>query len=241
MIARWCISVFVVLLTLFGAVSQQQVAVPNQEIVLQFTDVELTSEDAKQTISIVKAQLEAFGVENIQIKITDNAKLKISYYCETDISSIKKIFAGENNLTLNYQNTSQDKDTSRSPSNDTNIIYNLDVYEIQSASDSGWDLDGTFTLEVEVKSDRFLDPNVFFSPVNLDFRNTNSIVKVVLTCSHKVPKFFVSSIVEELRFLKIIIIVFFNVLLIKGLGNFEFQMKVKFDYFLKIVYRFKLC
>lgn len=179
MIARWFIGVFVFLLTVFGVVSQQQITVPNQEIVLQFTDVELSSEDAKQTISIVKAQLEAFGVENIQIKITNNAKLKISYYCETDISFIKKIFAVENSLTLNYQNTSQDKDTSKLPSDDTNIIYNLDVYEIQSATDSGWGLDGAFTLEVEVKSDRFLDPNLFFSSANFNLRNTNSIAKVV--------------------------------------------------------------
>ena len=63
MFARWCISTSVFLLILFGAVSQQHLDVPNQQIVLQFTDVELTSEDAKQTILIVKEQLEALGVE----------------------------------------------------------------------------------------------------------------------------------------------------------------------------------
>lgn len=178
MIARWCLSAFIFTLTLFGVISQQQIAVPNQEIVLQFTEVELTSEDAKNTIASVKAQLLELGVENIKVKAQQNGKLKISYYSDAAISSIKSNFAKNNNVVLDYTSTNQDENSSKFPSEDHSISYNLDVYEIQSNSGTGWDLDGAFILDVEVKSDRFLDPNLYFLASNFDFRSSNSIVGV---------------------------------------------------------------
>ncbi|WP_298534321.1 hypothetical protein [uncultured Algibacter sp.] len=178
MIARWCISAFIFLLTLFGVISQQQIAVPNQEIILQFSDIELTSEDAKHTILIVRKQLEALGVENIQIKSQGNGKLKISYYCDADISSIKNSFAKAHNLDLNYQSGTTGRGASEFPSPENSIAYNINVYEIQSSSDSGWDFDGAFTLEVEVKSDRFLDPNINFSAGNLELKRLTQVSNV---------------------------------------------------------------
>ena len=178
MIARWCISTFIFLLTLFGVVSQQQVVIPNQEIVLQFTHIELTSDDVKQTILIVKAQLEALGVENIQVKAEENGKLKISYYCDTDIASIKNSFAEAHHLTLDYQSDKQGKESSKLPSEENRTSYNINVYEIQFGSDSGWDFDGAFASEVEVKSDRFLDPNVSFPAAHLNLNSSKNITKV---------------------------------------------------------------
>lgn len=178
MIARWCISVFVFLLTLFGVVSQQQFVVPNQEIVLQFTDVELTSNEAKQTILIVKEQLEALGVENIQVRTHENGQFKISYYCEKDIASIQKSFSQEHKLTIDYQTNNPGKASSKLPLDENSTSYNINVYEIHSGTDAGWDFDGTFTLEVEVKSDRFLDPNSSFSAFNPDHNTSNNIAKL---------------------------------------------------------------
>ncbi|MEC3906981.1 hypothetical protein VOI54_08110 [Tamlana sp. 2201CG12-4] len=166
MIARWCISAFIFLLTLFGVVFQQQVSVPNQEIVLQFTDVELTSDDAKHAIAIVAKKLQGLGAEHIQVKAGDNNTLKISYFSEVDISSIKRTFAKENHIVLDYTSSSQDRGASKLPSEDNTISYNLDVYEIQNTSNSGGDLNGAFGLEIDAKSDRFLDPNI-----NLFFKN----------------------------------------------------------------------
>ncbi|GGZ78776.1 hypothetical protein [Algibacter mikhailovii] len=179
MIARWCISAFIFLLTLFGVVSQQQRVVPNQEIVLHFTDVALTSEDAKQTILSVKEQLEAFGVENIQVKVHGNDKLKISYFCDADISSIKNSLAETHHLELPYQTGKEGNESKKRPSQDNHSAsYNLNVYEIQSGSDLGWDFDGTFTLEVEVKSDRFLDPNITFVAANCHDSSFSNRAKV---------------------------------------------------------------
>lgn len=178
MIARWCISTLIFSLTVFGVISQQQIAVPNQEIVLQFTDVELTSEDAKNTITIVKAQLLELGVENIKVKAQQNGKLKISYYSDVDISSIKRNFSKNNNVVLDYTSANQDEKSNKFPSDDNSISYNLDVYEIQKNSDSGWDFDDAFVLDVEVKSDRFSDPNLYFSVSDFDLGIASAIAGV---------------------------------------------------------------
>ena len=93
MMARWCISVLIFSLTLFGVVSQQQILVPNQEIVLQFEDVDLTSKQAENTVAIVKQQLQDLGAENIQVFSLENGKLKITYFSDSEVASIKETFS----------------------------------------------------------------------------------------------------------------------------------------------------
>ncbi|GAA4887149.1 hypothetical protein GCM10023311_08560 [Flaviramulus aquimarinus] len=159
MIARWSISILIFSLTLFGVVLQQKISEPNQEIVLQFEDVDLTSKDAENTVTLVKRQLQSIGAQNIQVLSLENGTLKITYYSDAGIASIKRIFSKENSLTLHIKSQTQDEESSDFPKKKGSIGYNLDVYEIQKGQDSGWDLDGTFTLEFEPKSDRFLDPN----------------------------------------------------------------------------------
>ena len=159
MIARWCISVLIFSLTLFGVVSQQQNLVPNQEIVLQFEDVDLTSKQTENTVAIVKQQLQALGAKNIQVLSLENGKLKITYFSDAEVASIKETFSEENNLALYITNQTYDSDSSSLPLEESNISYNLNVYEIQKGQDSGWGFDSAIGLEVEPKSDRFLDPN----------------------------------------------------------------------------------
>jgi len=159
MIARWCISVLIFSLTLFGVVAQQHILVPNQEIVLQFEDVDLTSKQTENTVAIVKQQLQDIGAENIQVLSLENGTLKITYYSDTEVAIIKETFSEENNLVIHLTTQTQDEDSSNFPFEESNISYNLDVYEIQNGHDSGWGFDGAIGLEFEPKSDRFLDPN----------------------------------------------------------------------------------
>jgi hypothetical protein len=163
MVARWCISILIFSLTLFGVVSQQQLAVPNQEIVLQFKDVDLTSEETEYTLAIVKRQLQDLGAQNIKVLASRAGKLKIAYYIDTDLASIKEIFSEENIIVLHLRGQSSSNDTGSFPSEDATIAYNLNVYEIQHGQHSGWDFDGAIGFEFEPKSDRFLDPNYLFA------------------------------------------------------------------------------
>ena len=185
MIVRWCISVLIFSLTLFGVVSQQQVLVANQEIVLQFEDVDLTSKQTENTVAIVKQQLQDIGAENIQVLSLENGKLKIAYYSDDDIASIKKIFSKENNLVLHLSSQTQNENSSEFPFEESNVSYNLDVYEIQKGHDSGWGFDGAIALDIEPKSDRFLDPN-YLSMQHIGYIYEDTLLQVAYKISREI-------------------------------------------------------
>src|SRR5690606_41545179 len=84
--AKWCIIVFIVAL-LFAA-NQQQNALPNQEIVLQFTNKEVTSADVLHAFEAVKKQLYIIGVNNLIVQVNINGTLKIYFYSKTDVDII---------------------------------------------------------------------------------------------------------------------------------------------------------
>jgi regulator of replication initiation timing len=159
MLARWCISVLILGLTLFGVVSQQQFMLPNQEIVLQFEDVNLNVHQTENTVTRVKQQLQRLGAENIQVLELENGTLKITYFSDADIASIRAKFSEENDLALQLTSHSKNSESSNLPVKDSNVSYNLDIFEIHKSQDSGWDFDGVISLEFKSKSNRFLDPN----------------------------------------------------------------------------------
>ncbi|WP_299220046.1 hypothetical protein [uncultured Aquimarina sp.] len=133
---------------------QQQTVVPNQEIVLEFTDIEITSLEAQNVITIVKKQLESIGVKNTRIsEELYNGKLKISYYSDADVESIKKILSEEQHVALDHvfydQNTSNDQ----LPLDKNSADYNLDVYKIQKSTDTDTDFNGIYVLEIKQKQD----------------------------------------------------------------------------------------
>ena len=175
MIARWCISVLIFSLTLFGVISQHQIAKPNQEIVLQFQDVHLTSKQTENTVAIVKQQLQDLGAKNIKVLSQGNSKLKITYFSNTDIISIKKVLSEDNCVALQLK--TQAKEPSNFPFQDNELTYNLDVFEIQKDQNSGWDLDGAISLEVEPKSDRFVDPNYLFIE-NIGYQYQENLLQI---------------------------------------------------------------
>ena len=96
--SRRYIGALIIVLTFLGVVYQQQNSLPNQEIVLQFTDAKVTSSETQNTIAIVKEQLQNLGADNIHVKETQEGTLKITYYSATNVSSIKKILSEENTL-----------------------------------------------------------------------------------------------------------------------------------------------
>ncbi|TNJ46141.1 hypothetical protein KFZ70_08795 [Tamlana fucoidanivorans] len=177
MIARWCISIFVLVLTLFGVVSQQQTPAPNQEIVLEFAHVELSSEEALKTIGEVKEQLQEVGVTNVQIKPLDDGKLKISYFSESDVTSVKRAFAKNPYLAVETD-ASTPKKSSEIPSHDESLQYHFDIYEIEPGDYSGWDFNGSVVLQLDNKSDRFLDPSLKLNTSGLVHNHLSKQVKV---------------------------------------------------------------
>lgn len=165
--SRFHFYIFVVALTLIGVIFQQQDTAPNQEIVLQFTDVEVTSIEAKHAVISVTEQLQGLGVEAVQISEQEDGKLIISYYSDVDVLHVKTILSKEKNIVLGLNSSNQNEDNSQFPTQKQSITYNLDVYEIQSYNDIESNLNGS-VVDLHSFSDQLLNPNLYSSHLAID-------------------------------------------------------------------------
>ena len=175
---RWYISTLIIILALIGVVSEPQISVPNQEIVLQFTDLTISTEETQNTLAIVKKQLQDLGVENIQIEGLEAGSVKITYYSESEVDTIKQSLSQEKKLTLDYTPFNKEERESKLPSDKNTIAYNLDVHEIQKNHDANWDLNGTPVQELKTKSNHFFNYNVFASFNDADVHEQESVSKI---------------------------------------------------------------
>jgi len=177
--SRWYISILIIILTLLGGVaSQQQVCVPNQEIVLQFTSEEVTNDEALNAIAIIKQQLLDIGVDDIQVAEQEDGQLKITYYSDIDVTSIKKLLSTEKNLDFNSKPYKKGDKPVKPSSNETLLSYNLDVYEIHNGNTGASDLGGKLALEQKPENIRFFNPN-FYVPFNeVIAKENDKILKV---------------------------------------------------------------
>ena len=174
--AKWYIGALLIILALVG-VSLEQVAIPNQEIVVQFADEDVSSREARETIAIVRKQLQAIGVDYIKIQETLGGRLKITYYSDVDVISVQKLFSQDQKLTLGYSSSIQNSGNNEFPFQKKSNSYNLDVYEIQKKSDDEAGFNG-YVIEFELKSNRFFTPNVYFFKSQLDTEERNNFEKV---------------------------------------------------------------
>jgi hypothetical protein len=176
--SRRYIGALIIVLTFLGVVYQQQYTLPNQEIILQFTDVKVTSADTQSTIAIVKKQLQNLGADNIQVVETKEGTLKITYYSASNVTNIKRNLSEENKLVIDCNLSNQDNEESSFPKENSSISYNLDVYEIQNGSEADWNLVENNVLELKFDNERFFNPNFFMSAIDINYREKENIVKV---------------------------------------------------------------
>ena len=173
---KWYLSTFIVIVAFLGA-GLQQFSVPNQEIVLQFEDQEISLVETENAITNIKKQLQDIGVEKIQVYKSDNGVLKISYFSEIDVVSIKKIFSKEKALKLSYPSLDLEEGTSKIPSKNKSNTYQLDVFEIQKSIGNEGDSNG-LVVELLPENDRSFNPDVYYSALMQDVRFKNKIEKV---------------------------------------------------------------
>lgn len=196
--SRRYIGALIIVLTFLGAVYQQQSTIPNQEIVLQFTDAKVTSVDTQNTIALVKEQLQYLGADNIQVKETAGGTLKITYYSATNVSHIKKGLSKENALSLGHNLNNQEKKSSKLPIENSSISYNLNVYEIQNGNDTNWNFVENSILQIKSDNERLLNPNVFVSVIVSDdkddvnykvaYNTFRNIALSIDNASHNIPE-----------------------------------------------------
>ena len=175
---KWYLSTFVLILVLLGY-SRQQAYVPNQEIVMQFVNAEVTSDVTQNAIAIVKKQLQTIGISNIQVRETAAGRLKITYYSDLDVASIKRIFSKELSLELGYTSLGpiEEGEQDKFPPNKSSNSYNLNVCEIQNSYDAESDFNG-YVLELTPENERLYHPVVDLSLDKNDAREKSRIEKV---------------------------------------------------------------
>ncbi len=170
--SKWYFGIVITALTFF-VVSQQQITVPNQEIVFQFSDNQATVSQTEKAIHAIKAQLQNIGVKNTQV-FEQNGILKISYYSDITIAEVKSILLNEKLIFNNTKGTQND--------NPLDSSYNVDVFEIKPATESGVGFDGKFIVEAKQEYTRASQIVLTFSAI------TESIIQLTLpvNVTHKV-------------------------------------------------------
>ncbi len=181
-------------------VMQQQTVVPNQEIVLEFANAKVTSLEVQDAIATVKRQLESIGVKNARIsKELRDGKLKIAYYSDADVESIKRILSNDQNVTLDHVFYNQNNSDDSLPIEKKSADYNLDVYKIQKSTDFDTDFHGVYVLEIKHKQDRASGYYTFGYVTDENSNNTNRLLKLakkvndaiviaIDTISYKIPE-----------------------------------------------------
>lgn len=174
---KWYFGALIIVFTLLG-VYQNRISVPNQEIVLKFTDVNITSDEAENTIEIVKEQLEAIGIDIIWVRELKDGQFKIAYYSTSDVASVKEILSNEKNLKIGFTSNNLSDNTSNFPSDKKSKTYKLDVYEIHKSTDSESGLDGKYVITLKQDYNRFYYPNDVIFNNDIDAKDGNIIAEV---------------------------------------------------------------
>ena len=173
---KWYLSTFILIVAFLGA-GLQQFSAPNQEIVLQFEDKAISLVETENAIANIKKQLQDIGVEKIQVYKGANGVLKISYFSEIDVVSIKKIFSKEKALKLSYSLLDFGEGSSKMPSKNKSNTYQLDVFEIQKSNGNEGDSNG-LVVDLLPENDRSFNPDVYYSTLLQELRFKNKIEKV---------------------------------------------------------------
>lgn len=186
----------VILLIAFLGRSLESSVAPNQQIVIQFSDNDITDVTADIAIESIIKQLENFGAKDITIGKNEVNQLKITYYSDTNVERIQdELFKGEG-FKIAYDAKSVN---SKLPKSDQSNTYELTISEIGNTQNINWDFEGSEIVEINHKTDRFSNPTVKLSSGNFTSTHHTSLVKNRLvinvssifatdTYSYKIPE-----------------------------------------------------
>ncbi len=154
--AKWYIGTLLIILSVLG-LSQHKTVLPNQEIVLNFADKNITSSQAQDVIVLIKNRLRVLGAQSIKVQALKLGKLHISYFSTTKANSIKGLLLEHNHLETAYKLLAS-KNTPDTPYNKADTHFKLDVFEIQKKSGKVG-FGGKYVLQYKQDLDRFNKPN----------------------------------------------------------------------------------
>ena len=155
---KWYLRSFVILVVLVG-LTLEQIAQPNQQIVVEFAGDSISLYNAQNTIAAVTNKLHDIGAKSIKVKQSANGVLTISYYSTIDTEAVKGMLSS-NKEVLEGVASDSSSPKNQAPPFDTSSVYKLDVYEIQQQYDIKPDLNG-LVLTFEGKTHRYFIAKVY--------------------------------------------------------------------------------
>ena len=193
---KWYLRSFVILVVLIG-LTLEQIAQPNQQIVVEFAGDSVSLSSAQNTIAAVTNKLQAIGAKSIKVKQGANGVLTISYYSTIDTEAVKGMLSS-NKEVLEGVASNDSSPKNQAPPFDTSSVYKLDVYEIQQQYEIKPDLNG-LVLTFEGKTHRYFIAKVYGAIGGNQIAQQNKIttvsfiaqgaVSLVLTdFSYKIPQ-----------------------------------------------------
>ena len=174
---KWYLRSFVILVVLIG-LTLEQIAQPNQQIVVEFAGDSISLSNAQNTIAAVTNKLQAIGAKSIKVKQGANGVLTISYYSTIDTEVVKGMLSS-NKEVLEGVASNDSSPKNQAPPFDTSSVYKLDVYEIQQQYDIKPDLNG-LVLTFEGKTHRYFIAKVYGAIGGNQIAQQNKITTVSL-------------------------------------------------------------
>ena len=165
MSAKWYISTLLLIFAVFGAF-QEQVSIPNQEIMLEFVDAKINKQNIDNTIADVRKKLLNVGISNIIIKETKNGTLKISYFSVVEVDNIKEAIIKDNKFVFN-----------KNSKNNSSSNYNIAIYELTDEPGIS-NLDYKFIFEIKYHTDRFTTDTYFAFVKKIEQYKTDQLFKI---------------------------------------------------------------
>lgn len=193
---KWYLRSFVILVVLIG-LTLEQIAQPNQQIVVEFAGDSVSLSNAQNTIAAVTNKLQDIGAKSIKVQQGANGVLTISYYSTIDTEAVKGMLSS-NKEVLEGVASNDSSPKNQAPPFDTSSVYKLDVYEIQQQYEIKPDLNG-LVLTFEGKTHRYFIAKVYGAIGGNQIAQQNKIttvsfiaqgaVSLVLTdFSYKIPQ-----------------------------------------------------
>ncbi|MFK7812361.1 MAG: hypothetical protein AB8B59_07685 [Maribacter sp.] len=193
---KWYISTLIIILALIG-LNQEQTKTANQQIVLQFTDVEITSVTAHDdALATITEKLQVLGIANIEIVEYDDAQLTIRYYSEIDALSVGKFLSQQTELSL--ASSEIDQSPFDFPEEQFPEKFSLVVSDLQQQTDDGLGLNGKLAFEFNQDYNRFSNPVVFHfnnaiileqdAIVEVAYKTNREIAIAIDTTSDTIPE-----------------------------------------------------
>lgn len=167
--------ILIILMTFLGRYIETPV-VPNQQIVIEFSDSEITENETQKTIDAIQSKLQLIGVSDIQVRQDEEGHLKITYYSKADVAQIEDVLSSAQGLKLTHN--SNKENSSGLPKEKSLKDYEINISEIQSSNDTNWDFEDVYVLELNHKSDRFNKVKDNNSSVKFNLELLNDLTKV---------------------------------------------------------------